>query len=62
MQVRPYLIFKGECQQALDLYSKAFETRVSAILRFSDMPSNPDNPMPIPDNQKKLDCDGDLTI
>lgn len=52
MQIRPYLIFKGECQEALDLFSRAFETRVSAVIRFSDLPSNPDNPMPIPDNQK----------
>lgn len=52
MQIRPYLTFKGECQQAIDLYSRAFKTKVSEIMRFSDIPQSPDNPMPIPDSQK----------
>lgn len=52
MQIRPYLIFKGECQEAIELYKKAFETEVSEIMRFSDIPQNPDNPMPISDSQK----------
>ncbi|MCE5257793.1 MAG: VOC family protein [Chloroflexi bacterium] len=50
MQVRPYLIFRGECQEAIALYSQAFETQVTEVMRFSDMPASPDNP--IPDNQK----------
>ena len=51
MEIRPYLIFKGECQEAIDLYKRAFKTEVSEIMRFSDIPQDPDNPMPIPDDQ-----------
>jgi len=52
MQIRPYLTFKGECQEAIELYKKAFKIEDSEIMRFSDMPENPENPMPIPDSQK----------
>lgn len=52
MQIRPYLTFKGECQEAINLYSRAFKTEASQIMRFSDIPQNPDNPMQIPDSQK----------
>ena len=52
MQIRPYLTFKGNCQEAIELYTRAFKTEVSEIVRFSDMPQSPDNPMPIPDSHK----------
>jgi PhnB protein len=52
MQVRPYLIFKGECQPALDLYSRAFNTTATQVMRFADLPSSADTPMPISDSQK----------
>lgn len=52
MQIRPYLTFKGNCQEAIDLYTRAFKAEVSEITRFSDMPQSPDNRMFIPDTQK----------
>ena len=52
MQIRPYLTFKGECQEAIELYKRAFKTEVSEIMRYSDMPQSQDNPMQIPANQK----------
>ena len=52
MQIRPYLTFKGECQEAIELYKRAFKIGKSEIMRFSDMPENPENPTPIPDSQK----------
>jgi PhnB protein len=52
MQVRPYLIFKGECQQALDLYSRAFSTTVTQVMHFSDLPASPDNPLTVPAGQQ----------
>lgn len=52
MQIRPYLTFKGNCQEAIELYTRTFKTEVSKIMRFSDIRQNPDNPMPIPDSQK----------
>ena len=52
MQIRPYLTFKGECEEAIRLYERAFKSEVSEIMRFGDMPQDPENPMPIPDSQK----------
>lgn len=52
MQIRPYLSFNGECQEAIELYQRAFNTKVSDILRFSDIPPSPDNPMELQENQK----------
>lgn len=52
MQIRPYLTFKGECQEAIELYKRAFKTEVSEIMRYSDIPQSQDNPMKIPANKK----------
>jgi PhnB protein len=52
MQIRPYLSFHGECQEAIELYTKAFNIENSEIMRFGDMPESPDNPMQISDEQK----------
>ena len=43
MQIRPYLSFHGECQEAIELYTKAFNIEKSEIMRFGDMPESPDN-------------------
>lgn len=52
MQVRPYLSFHGECQEAIELYTEAFNIEASEdIMRFGDMPESPDNPMQISDDQ-----------
>jgi len=52
MQIRPYLSFHGECQEAMELYTKAFNIEASdEIMRFGDMPESPDNPQ-ISDEQK----------
>jgi PhnB protein len=52
MQIRPYITYKGECQEAIDLYTKAFKTEVSQMMRASEIPPNPDNPISIPESQK----------
>lgn len=52
MQIRPYLTFKGECEEAIELYKRAFKTKEAEIMRFSDLPEDPKNPMQIPDSQK----------
>lgn len=53
MEIRPYFIFKCGCQDAIELYKRAFETEVSEIMRFSDIPQSPDNPMTVPNYQKR---------
>lgn len=54
MQIRPYLTFGGNCQEAIELYTKAFNTKVTDIVRASDMPQNPDNSMSMFETQKDL--------
>ncbi len=46
MKIRPYLTFSGNCQEAIDLYKKAFKTDIIQVMRFSDMPPNPNFPVP----------------
>jgi len=40
MEIRPYLTFNGECNEALALYKLAFKADTLELMRFSDMPSN----------------------
>jgi uncharacterized glyoxalase superfamily protein PhnB len=42
MQVQPYLMFDGRCEEALEFYRQALGARVEALLRFKDSP----DPMP----------------
>ncbi len=50
MKLRPYLTFKGNCSEAIELYKRAFKTETMQILRFSGLPANPN--FPIPDDYK----------
>ena len=52
MEIRPYLTFKGECEEAMELYKRAFKIETSEIMRFSDLPPDPKNPIEIPESQK----------
>lgn len=40
LKLRPYLTFNGNCNEAIELYTRAFKTNVLQIMRFSDMPPN----------------------
>ena len=40
MEVRPYITFNGECNEAIELYKRAFFTEAIQILRFADFPPN----------------------
>ena len=51
MEIRPYLIFKGECQDAIKLYERAFDSKITDVMRFSDMPESSDDTMSIPDDK-----------
>ncbi|MHB9033377.1 MAG: VOC family protein [Anaerolineae bacterium] len=46
MQIRPFLVFHGQCNEAIELYSRAFNTSVSQVMRFSNLPANPARPVP----------------
>jgi PhnB protein len=38
MQVQPYLMFDGRCEEALEFYRKALGAEVQALMRFKDSP------------------------
>jgi PhnB protein len=46
MKIRPYLTFNGTCAEAIELYKRAFKTDTLQVLRFSDMPPNPNFQIP----------------
>jgi len=51
LEIRPYLIFKGECQDAIKLYERTFDSKITDVMRFSDMPESSDDTMSIPDDK-----------
>ncbi len=51
MYARAFITYNGQCEEAIELYKKAFDAKVTGMMRFSDMPPNPNMP-PIADNQK----------
>ena len=40
MQVQPYLMFDGRCEEALEFYRKTLGAKVEALLRFKDSPES----------------------
>ena len=45
MEIAPYIIFNGNCEEALNFYTKAFNGKIQHIMKFSDAP---------PDVQKQM--------
>ena len=41
MQVQPYLFFDGRCEEAVEFYRAALGAEVIALMRFKDVPSEP---------------------
>ena len=46
MAVEVYLIFNGNCREAVSFYEKAFNTSKPEIMTFGDSPQNPSYPLP----------------
>lgn len=46
MSVDVYLVFKGNCREAVEFYAKVFKTEAPRIMTFGDSPQNPDYPLP----------------
>lgn len=42
MKIRPYLTYQGNCGEAIELYKRAFKTDTLQVMRFSDLPPNPE--------------------
>jgi PhnB protein len=41
MQLTPYIIFNGNCEEALNFYTEALGGTVGQIMRYADAPENP---------------------
>jgi PhnB protein len=53
MQVQPYLIFDGRCDEALDYYRRVLGAEVTALMRFKEMP-DPQPGMITPGSEDKV--------
>jgi len=45
MKASPYLIFNGNCVEAIALYEKAFATKAVGVCRYKDAPPSSDFPV-----------------
>ena len=54
MQVMPYLIFEGRCEEAIEFYQKAVGARVEEMVRFSEAPEPPPPDMVAPGSERKI--------
>jgi PhnB protein len=62
MQVQPYLMFDGRCEEALDFYKKAVGAEVRNLMRWKD---NPDPGCNVADKNKVMHADiriGEATV
>lgn len=47
-----YLMFNRNCAEALLVYEKAFDAKITEMQKYGDMPPNPN--FPVPDENKEL--------
>ncbi|MEG0472774.1 MAG: VOC family protein [Solibacillus sp.] len=45
-KMTPYLVFNGDTREAVELYAKAFNAKNVVISTFSELPPNPEHPIP----------------
>ncbi len=46
MSVDVYLVFDGNCREAVEFYAKVFQTEAPQIMTFGESPQHPDFPLP----------------
>ncbi|PID15626.1 hypothetical protein CSV63_07565 [Sporosarcina sp. P34] len=46
MAIDVYLIFKGNCREAVEFYAEVFETEKPNFMTFGEQPPNPEYPLP----------------
>ena len=63
MQITPYLIFNGNCEEALTFYAKVFGGSINGLMRYKDAPG--ENRMGMPGDKvmhAHLDVDGNAVL
>jgi len=51
-KIHAYLNFNGQCEEAFRFYEKAFDTQITSVYKFGDMPPDPQYPMKEEDKGK----------
>ncbi len=46
MAINPYINFAGNCREAIEFYSKVFNTAPRGTMTFGEMPPDPNRPLP----------------
>jgi PhnB protein len=58
-----YLMFNRNCKEALEMYTRAFDAKISEIQKYGDMPPNPAFPIAASDKDlvlhARLDINGE---
>jgi PhnB protein len=54
MEIQPYLVFDGRCEEAIEFYKSALGAKVTRLMRFKDNPETCDPSMARPDIQNKV--------
>jgi PhnB protein len=65
MQVQPYLIFDGRCDEALDYYRRVLGAEVTGLMRFKEMPDAKPGMIPPGSEEKVMHASfrlGDVTV
>lgn len=53
-QINPHINFNGNAEEAFTFYKSIFGGEFTKIIRFKDLPSNPDFPIPVNEENKLM--------
>jgi PhnB protein len=62
MAVEVFINFKGNCREAVEFYAEVFKTDKPQMMSYGDLPSTPNEEMPIAEEVKKLIMHASLNI
>ncbi|MGB8907631.1 MAG: VOC family protein [Candidatus Cybelea sp.] len=54
MQLEPYLLFDGRCEEALNFYKPAFGGEIEGLSRWSEMPKDAGGPPVTPETANRV--------
>ncbi len=54
MQLEPYLLFSGNCEEALNFYKAAFGGEIEGLSRWSEMPKDSGGPAVTPETANRV--------
>ena len=54
MQVQPYLLFDGRCEEAIEFYRQALGAKIEMLMRYKESPEPPPPGMVLPGMEDKV--------